>query len=178
MSWTTQLPVRNGKHVLCVDNNVIGNYFSDREATHAVVNRVFTDPAIQIQCGRQVIDEALNHPGKSVDLRRATWETFARMQARGKVHLSGLATMTPPQRAAYQPVRQALTGQLSAQDAAVAADALVKRVPLLTLESRFPAGLQAIAANLAFQRTLTRLGLPTHFQLVEPQPGARIVSWT
>jgi hypothetical protein len=155
---------------------VIGNYYSEREATHPAVARVFEDPLIQIRCGRQVIDEALNNPAKEIGLRRTTWVSFAELQAAGKVLLSGTAHMTPPQIGLYRELhgRLARTG-LSSEDALVVADALVKGLPLLTLERRMTTGLQSAMRNQETLQFLQGSGLPQRIELVRPDHRSWLV---
>ena len=172
----TKLPVVGDKKLICVDANVIGNYYSERETTYAIIEAVFEDPDIQIQCGRQVLDDAVQQLGRSVELRKSARETLARLQEQGKLAVSGAASLTPEQRTASQQLQRQLIRSLSAGDAALAADALAKQVPLLTLEPRIANGMRSAFDDKAFLNALERHGLGQNLEVLRPQPGASLIT--
>jgi len=134
-SWYARLPMFGGKRLLAVDNNVIGAYFFESPTDE--VRFAFEEPGLQIQCSRQAIDEALNHPDFRVDRRREMWTRLAELQGRGKVFLSGTSQMTKAQLELYEKLTTLLSNaEVQKKDAPIVADAIVKRIPLLTLDQR------------------------------------------
>lgn len=178
MSWTTKLPVVGDKKQVCVDQEVFGNYFSDRETAYAAVETVFEDPEIQIQCSRQIIDEAVQKLGRSVELRKSTRDMFAKLEAEGKLTITGAASLTPHQRNAIQQLNRALIRSFNTQQASLVANSLAKQVPLLTLEARIPAGLKNILEDKAFLTALERNGLSEVIEILSPQPGASVICYS
>jgi len=158
--WFARLPLssRTGRRMIALDNNAVSNYFYEAPTTE--VRFVFEEPCIQINVGRQVIDEALNHPGLAAARRPQIWAALGELQARGKLILSGTAHMTPNEQTAYRELQRLLTANLSQPDAFVVADAIVKRIPLLTLERRLRDGLERALRGPAVQTFLTRNRLP------------------
>ena len=158
--WFARLPVsrRTGRRTIALDNNAVSNYFFEVPAPE--VRFVFEEPSIQIQIGRQVIDEALNHLGLAAARRPQIWTALGDLQARGKLILSGVTQMTAHEQAAYQELQRLLQANLSQPDACVVADAIVKQVPLLTLERRLRDGLGRALRGPAVQAFLTGRGLP------------------
>ena len=158
--WLDRLPLVGGKRTVIVDNNVISTYLF--RAPTDEVRYLFESGNVRIQCGRQVIDEALNHPGLDVTRRRKAWESLGTLQANGRLLLSGGTQMTPAMNAVYTELARLLAAtNLSQPDARVLADAVVKRVPLLTLERRAKEALAKALVNAAVQRFLVEHGLPT-----------------
>lgn len=176
MSWMTKLPEMGDKKLICVDANVIGNYYSERETTYAVIETVFEDPDIQIHCGRQVVDDAVNQLGRSVELRKSARETFSQLQQQGKLAVNGAASMSPEQRTASQQLQRQLIRSLSAGDAALVAESLAKRVPLLTLESRIARGVRNAFDDKVFLSAMERHGLGQTLDILQPQPGASLIT--
>jgi hypothetical protein len=159
-AWFARLPLssRNGRRMIALDNNAVSNYFYEAPAPD--VRFVFEEPSIQIQIGRQVIDEALNHPGLAAERRPQIWAALGALQARGKLILSGVTQMTGHEQTAYRELQRLLLANLSRPDSAVVADAVVKRVPLLTIERRLRDGVDRALRNAAVQTFLTRNRLP------------------
>lgn len=178
MSWTEKLPLMGERKALYVDNNVIGNYYSERETTYAAVETAFEDPEIQIQCGRQVVDDAVNQLGRSAELRKSARETFTQLQQDGKLSVTGPATLTPQQRQVGQQLHRRLTRVLKAREADVVSEALAMQVPLLTLEARISKALQEVFADETFLALLKRLGLSQSLEITQPQPGALLLTWS
>lgn len=178
MSWKTTLPVVGEKRLIFIDNNVIGNYFSEKETTYAAVETVFEDPEIQIQCGRHTVEESVKQLGRSADMRKALREAVARLQEEGKISISGAASLTPKQRSASQLLQRQLTRSFSVSEASLIAEALSRQVPLLTLESRIASSLKSVFEDKAFQGMLERLGLKQSLEVEKPQPGAQLISYS
>jgi hypothetical protein len=161
-SWLDRLPLAAGKRTVIVDNDVLSSYLFLRPPPTDDVRYLFESGSVRVQCGRQVIDEALNHPGLNPNSRRTAWESLGKLQANGRLFLSGATQMTPAMSAVYAELARLLAAtNLSQTDARVLADAIVKRIPLLTLERRSKEGLAKALANAAVQRHLTQHGLPT-----------------
>jgi len=159
-AWFARLPLsrRTGRRTIALDNNAVSNYFFETPTPD--VRFAFEEPTIQIQIGRQVIDEALNHPDLAAERRPQIWAALGELQARGKLILSGVTHMTAQEQAAYRDVQRLLLANLSQPDSRVVADAIVKRVPLLTIERRLRDGLERALRGPAVQTYLTRQGLP------------------
>jgi hypothetical protein len=159
-AWFARLPLssRSGRRMIALDNNAVSNYFFEAPAPE--VRFVFEEPTIQIQIGRQVIDEALNHPGLAGARRPQIWTELGELQARGKLILSGVTHMTGHEQTAYRELQRLLQANLSQPDSCVVADAVVKRVPLLTLERRLRDGLDRTLRGPAVQTFLARNRLP------------------
>jgi hypothetical protein len=135
-AWFAKLPASRGKKLLAIDNNVISEYFIRKQETPEL-KFVFEDPGLQIQCSRQVIDEALNHPGLPAVQRPNVWASLTKLQQTGKLFLSGTTQMMPAQLADYKElIRLLQQASVSQEDAAVAADAIVKKIPLLSLDQK------------------------------------------
>jgi hypothetical protein len=158
--WFARLPLssRSGRRMIALDNNAVSNYFFEVPASE--VRFVFEEPSIQIQIGRQVIDEALNHPGLAAARRPQIWTALGELQTRGKLILSGVTHMTAHEQTVYRELQRLLQANLSQPDSRVVADAMVKRVPLLTIERRLRDGLERALRGPAVQTYLTRHGLP------------------
>ena len=149
-SWYAKLPTARGKKLLAIDNNVISGYFFGQQSDPAL-QFIFGDPLLQMQCSRQVIDEALNHPGLAVGRRQQVWTELGELQAKGRLLLSGTSQMAPGALAVYRELARLLEGaKLSKEDAALAADAIVKKVPLLTYDERFKRALDAALTRPSF----------------------------
>jgi hypothetical protein len=146
--------------MVCLDNDAVSNFLF--ETPRQDVLFVFTSPMIEGHISRQVIDEALNHPGLDVARRQQAWTDLARLQDSDQLVLSGVTQMLPAVQNTYRALQQQLqrTG-LSRTDAFVVADAVVKRIPLLTLERRMRTGLENALRNLQTRTLLTGAGLPT-----------------
>jgi hypothetical protein len=165
--WLDRLPLAAGKRTVCVDNDVISSYLFLRPPPTDEIRYLFESGNVRIQCGRQVIDEALNHPGLPAASRRTAWESLGKLQANGRLYLSGATQMTPAMSAVYTELARLLAAtNLSQTDARVLADAIVKRIPLLTLERRSKEGLAKALANGAVQRYLTANTLPSVSDLI------------
>lgn len=154
------------RRVVIVDNQALSYYLLDGRRDPPELTFLFEDHRIVAQISRQVIDETLHStgtvdsgmdtdrrgrprrvgpvitgPGLPVALQEKMWLDLASLQARGQVVLSGLTQMTPGQRAQYAElaaVIEQVSGRgMGGKDARVAADALVKRIPIFTLDARF-----------------------------------------
>jgi hypothetical protein len=161
-AWVMRLPVspRTGRRMVCCDNNAVSNFLF--EAARDDVRFVFTSPTVEVHISRQVIDEALNHPDLAVASRQQAWNTLAQLQEAGQLVLSGVTQMLPAQQKTYHALQQQLkVSGLSGTDAFVVADAVVKRIPLLTLEENMPTGLDNALRNIKVRKILTGAGLPT-----------------
>jgi hypothetical protein len=176
MSWMTKLPEVGEKKVVCVDANVMGNYFSERETTYAIIETVFKDPGIQIQCRRQVVDDAVNQLGRSVELRKSTREAFSQLQQEGKLAVTGAATLSPDQRNASQQLQRQLIRSMSAAHAALVAESLAQQLPLLTLEARIADGVRGAFSDKVFLNAMERHGLGQTLEILQPQPGASLIT--
>ena len=177
MSWKEKLPLVGDKRLICVENNVIGNYFSERETTYAAVETIFEDPEIQIQCGRAFVEEAVNMLGRNAELRKAVRETVNQLEQQGKLSVTGAASLSPEQRAASQQLQRQLIRTFSAREAALLAEALARQVPLLTVETRICKGLSAMFEDNSFLNALQRHGLSQSLEITQPQPGASLISF-
>jgi len=163
--------------LIFVDNKVIGNYFSEKETTYAAVETVFEDPEIQIQCGRQIVEEAVHQLGRNADLRKAAREAVSRLEQEGKLNVTGAASLTPEQRGSSQQLQRQLIRSFSVREAALVAESVSRQVPLLTLESRITKTLSSVFADKAFQSALERHGLKQSLEIIQPQPGASLISY-
>ena len=156
-SWYYRLPIApGGKRALIVDHHVLRGYLL-LDAADPALQFVFESGRVQIQIGRQVIDEAVNDPDVAPDRRRIVDEALADLQRRGVLLVTGASQLSPSARRSYNELAVLLRAHLSAAGALVMADAIVKRIPLLALERR--AG--AIVRNDLVQRFLMSHGLPT-----------------
>lgn len=163
--WYARLPVVKGKKVLAIDSNTIGSYFFENPTPD--VRFAFEEPGLQIQCSRKVIDEVLNHPGFHVAKRQEVWTRLAELQARGKVFLSGTSQMTAPQLQAYKELTVLLhNAMVQEKDAPIAADAIVKRIPLLTIDQKFKNAVTAALRNPAVRTFLKQDLLPDTAALI------------
>ena len=166
-AWFARLPVsgRSGRRTVYADNNVLSNYLFETPTDDA--RFLFEDNRIQVHLSRQVIDEALNHPGLDVARRQQVWTRLGQLQQSGQVILSGTSAMTPPMLAAYRGLQPLLSRSgLSVEDAAVVADAVVKRVPLYTQERRSRTGLENALRNPAVLAYLRANTLPDTIALI------------
>ena len=159
-TWLTRLPLVAGKRTVIIDNNVFSAYLF-RTPVPDDVRWVFDDPTIRVQCGRQTIDEALNHPELDVARRRRAWEQLERLQASGKLYLSGTTQMTREMSELYSALaKQLAAANLSTADGRVFADAIVKRVPLFTLDKRAKDALARALNNQLVKQFLKAHSLP------------------
>jgi len=160
--WFSSLPqLPGGMRALCVDNDALSAYFFEA-SSDPELRAIFESPVIRLQCSRQVIDEALNSPGLAPSARPAIWAALADYQARGRLFLSGTTQMTPAVLAVYNELRGLFSASnLSATDAAVLADAIVKGIPLYTRERRARTGFFNALRNHKVKEFLTGHGLPT-----------------
>lgn len=165
-AWFARLPVfapRPDRRVVIVDNQAVSYYLLDGRRDPPELTFLFEDHRVILQIGRQVIDETLHStavidsgmepdrrgrprrvgptilgPGLPGAMNQRMWEGLAALQARGQVVLRGLAQMTAEDRNNYARLSLALhNAGVSEEDARVAADALVWRIPLFTLDHRF-----------------------------------------
>jgi hypothetical protein len=160
-TWLNSLPrsPKSGRRMVAVDNNAISDYYF--RTPQPAVRFVFEDSNVELHLCRQVIDEALNHPDLTSASRRQIWTSLAALQAQGKVLLSGTAVMPPQMMSNYRDLQQLLARSgLSREDAFVLADAVVKRVPLLTRDGGARTGAGNALRNREVQRFLTSRGLP------------------
>ena len=165
-AWFAKLPAPRGKKLLAIDNNVISEYFMRKQETPELKS-VFEDPSFQIQCSRQVIDEALNHPGLPAAQRPNVWASLTKLQGTGKLFLSGTSQMTPAQLADYKElIRLLQQSSVSMQDAAVAADSIVKKIPLLSFDQKFKNAMTAALQNPAVRTFLKNHSLPDSAALI------------
>lgn len=177
----------SGRLAVMIDNQVLSYRVLDGRSD-PVFDFLFQDERIILLIGRQVIDETLHsvgvddtgmepdrrgrprqvgpvvlRPGLPAELNRRMWEGAAALQARGKLMLTGLTQMTPEQRTHYNvlaPLIQAASGRnMGEKDARVAADGLVRQVPIFTLDQRFRDSFQRAAQGGALQAQLTAYGL-------------------
>ncbi len=136
-AWFAKLPAPRGKKLLAIDNNVISEYFIRKRETPEL-KFVFEDPSLQIQCSRRVIDEALNHPSLPAVQMPNVWASLTQLQGTGKLFLSGTTQMAPAQLAEHKElIRLLQQASVRVEDAAVTADAIVKKIPLLRLDQKF-----------------------------------------
>ena len=187
-AWFAGLPLfRPGgpQRVVIIDNQVLSYRLLDGRA-NPLFNFLFEDPSLVLQIGGQTMDETLHsvavddsgmepdrrgrprqvgpvtwRPGLPGPLNQAMWERQADLVMRGKLFLA--RAMPPPLRVAYDalwPVIEGATGRrVGAQDARVLADALVRRIPVFTLDQRLRDGFAAGRPNAALRAELARLGL-------------------
>jgi hypothetical protein len=164
-AWYAKLPVFQGKKVLAIDNNTIGAYLF--ESPNPDVKFAFEEPGLRIQCSRRVIDEALNHPGFQVARRQEAWMRLGELQAMGKVFLSGTSQMTEGQLRAYKELTELLQkAMVQEKDAPIAADAIVKRIPLLTIDQKFKNAVTGALNNSAVRTFLKQNSLPNTAALI------------
>lgn len=164
--WAERLP-SNSKHrlLVAVDNNVLSNYLF--EPVKDNVAYLFGDPRIQIQISRQVIDEALNNPVFDGAKRATAWKRLGELQENGKLFLSGTSQMTPGMLSAYKELAELLGKvRVSEEDARVIADAIVKRVPIFTLDDRLIRALRSAFLNREVHAWLAGHALPTNADAV------------
>jgi hypothetical protein len=176
-----------GRHAVMIDNQVLSYRVLDARSD-PVLDFLFEDERIVLLIGRQVIDETLHsvgvddtgieldrrgrpqqvgpvvlRPGLPAALNQRMWEGVAALQARGKLVLAGLSQMTTEQRARYNvlaPMIEAASGRnMGEKDARVAADGLVRQVPIYTLDQRFRDAFQRAMLSAALQTQLTAYGL-------------------
>jgi hypothetical protein len=159
-AWSSKLPLIRGQRTVVVDNNAISDYYV-RGYRNDDLHYLFEDATVRLFCGRQVIDEALNAPGLQPDTRRTLFEELGELQASGKLVLSGASQMPAVMLTTYQALAQLLaTSALSAEDARIYADAIVKRIPLYTSERRNKLAIANAVRNRAVAAFLSGNGLP------------------
>jgi predicted nucleic acid-binding protein len=159
--WFTKLPLsRMGKRVVIVDNNVLSAYYIERQ-NKPELQFIFESPHVLIQCSRQVINEALA-PRMSPATRADIWRALAALQAQNRLFFSGTTQMTPQMLTIYNELTRLLRqANVSYEDASIAADAIVKRLPLFTLDRRFKNALAGALRNKGVQAYITSHGLPS-----------------
>jgi hypothetical protein len=187
-AWFGTLPLfRPGgsQHVLIIDNQVLSYRLLDGRSD-PLFTFLFEDPRLVLQIGGQTIDESLHsvavddsgmendrrgrpvrvgpvrlRPGLPADKNQMMWERQGDLMMRGKLFLA--RAMLPAQRqdfARLWPLIEGACGRrVGAQDARVVADALVRRIPLLTLDARLRAGFAHGQADGALTGEIARQGL-------------------
>jgi hypothetical protein len=165
--WFSRLPEfapRPGHRVVIVDNQVLSYYLIDGKRDDPGSVFLMEDPRIIVQIGRQVINETLHSvgvadkwdepdgrggtrrvvvpgPGLPPALHRRMWEQMTALVARDKLVLAGIAQMTAEQRIRYDVLAPLIAnlsgGGMGELDARVAADALVRRIPIYSLDRAF-----------------------------------------
>ena len=176
--WFAGLPLfRPGgtSRVVIIDNQVLSYRLLDGRSD-PLFNFLFEDPSLVLQIGGQTMDEALHsvgnddptrpgpvmfRPGLPGPLNQRMWERQGDLVMRGKLFLA--RAMPPTQRVAYAalwPVIEGATGRrVGGQDARVLADALVRRIPVFSLDLRLRAGFAVGLGNAALTAQLAQLGL-------------------
>jgi hypothetical protein len=186
--WFERLPrFRPGSdaRVVIIDNQVLSYRLLDGRSD-PVFTFLFQDPRIILQIGGQTIDETLHsvavddrgtepdrrgrpvrvgpetyRPGLPPDLHARMWQGQAALLAQGKLFLA--RAMLPVQRVAFNglvPLIEAACGRrVGPKDARVVADALVRRIPVFTLDQRLRDGFTHGLANPVLAAELRRLDL-------------------
>lgn len=178
---------QSGRRALMIDNQVLSYRVLDGRSD-PMFNFLFEDERVVLLIGRQVIDETLHaigvddtgiendargrphrvgpvvlRPGLPAALNQRMWEGMAALQGRGKLILTGLSQMTSEQRTRYHvlaPMIEAASGRnMGGKDARVAADGLVRQVPIFTLDHRFRDAFGRAAQGAALRVQLTAYGL-------------------
>jgi hypothetical protein len=175
------------RRVVIVDNQVLSYRLLDGRSG-PVFDFLFQDARVIVQIARQVIDETLHSvgvvdtgveadrrgrprrvgpvvlgPGLPAELNQRMWEALAALQSAGRVFLAGLTQMTPVQRQGYDilaPLIDTASGRgMGPKDARVAADALVRQIPILSLDQRFKDAFRRALPDPALQAQLNAFGL-------------------
>jgi hypothetical protein len=161
------------RQLVAVDTNVWSDLFVRHNDTPAAraLQRLLDDPNAQLQIGRQQIDELLNNPAFRVQDRSRMWETLGRLQDQGKLILAGTSRMTPTMLTQYQRLIPLLVAaRVSEEDARVLADALVRRLQLLSRDDRFTNAIRGALNNPDVARYLRGEGLPNTLDRISYRP--------
>jgi len=187
-AWFEQLPrfrQQADQRVAIVDNQAISYYVLNGRRDPPELTFLFEDHRVVPRIGRRVIDETLHStavvdngmepdrrgrsrrvaptilgPGLSGPVDQRMWEGLGALQARGKVVLRGLTQTTARDRNVYERLSLALfNAGVSEEDARVAADALVWRIPIFTLDPRFRNAARGALTRAGVDGLITEFGL-------------------